>query len=199
MSETIHTGGGTTKERVPPGQRVTAGFPVLHHGDIPYYRDMSKWDLRLFGEVEREATLSYAEFMKLPRKQFSNDIHCVTTWSKLDNIWEGVAVSTVMEQVRLKPEAQFVLLHAEHGWTTNLPLEDFFRETSFFAIKHNGEILSPEHGYPVRMVVPHLYFWKSAKWLRGVEFLTRDRAGFWERNGYHMYGDPWKEQRYDFD
>jgi DMSO/TMAO reductase YedYZ molybdopterin-dependent catalytic subunit len=187
------------KDRVPPGQRVTAGFPVLHHGEVPFYRDMSKWNLRLFGLVEHEAELSYSEFMKLPMQEFRNDIHCVTTWSKLDNTWEGVAVSTIMERVKLKPEARYVMLHAEHGWTTNLPLEDFLQETSFLGIRHNGELLTPEHGYPVRMVVPHLYFWKSAKWLRGIEFMAADKPGFWERNGYHMYGDPFKEQRYDFD
>jgi DMSO/TMAO reductase YedYZ molybdopterin-dependent catalytic subunit len=188
-----------TKKRVPPGQKLTEGFPVLHYGEVPYYRDMSKWDFSIFGLVEQELTISYKDFMKLPRQQFNNDIHCVTTWSKLDNVWEGVAVSTIMEKVKLLPEAKYVLLHAEEGWSTNLPLEDFLAETSFFGLKHNGELLSPEHGYPMRMVVPHLYFWKSAKWLRGVEFLTKDKAGFWERNGYHMYGDPWKEQRYDWD
>ncbi|WP_438444573.1 sulfite oxidase-like oxidoreductase [Gorillibacterium sp. sgz5001074] len=187
------------KDRVPPGQRLTEGFPVLHYGEVPYYRDMSKWDFRVFGLVEEELTISYKDFMVLPRQAFKNDIHCVTTWSKLDNVWEGVAVSTVMEKVRRKPEARYVMLHAEGGWTTNLPLEDFLAETSFFGIKHNGELLTPEHGYPVRMVVPHLYFWKSAKWLRGVELMAHDKPGFWERNGYHMYGDPWREERYDFD
>ncbi|MBB6633659.1 sulfite oxidase-like oxidoreductase [Cohnella thailandensis] len=188
-----------TESRVPPGQRLTTGFPVLHHGEVPYYRDMRLWDLKLLGLVEENVTISYAEFMKLPRRTFVNDIHCVTTWSKLDNEWEGVAVATIMEKVKLKPEAKYVMLHAERGWTTNLPLEDFLRDTSFFALKHNGELLTPEHGYPVRMVVPHLYFWKSAKWLRAVEFRATDRPGFWERNGYHMYGDPWLEQRYDFE
>jgi DMSO/TMAO reductase YedYZ molybdopterin-dependent catalytic subunit len=193
---------GTAKsveDRVPPGQRLTEGFPVLHHGEVPYYRDISKWDLKIFGLVEQELIISYDEFMKLPRREFSNDIHCVTTWSKLDNVWEGIAVSTIMEQVKLKSEAKYVMLHAEHGWTTNLPLEDFLRETSFLGIKHNGEMLTPEHGYPVRMVVPHLYFWKSAKWLRCIEFMAKDKPGFWERNGYHMYGNPFLEQRYDFD
>jgi Sulfite oxidase and related enzymes len=188
-----------TESRVPPGQRLTTGFPVLHHGEVPYYRDMRLWDLKLLGLVEENVTISYAEFMKLPRRKFVNDIHCVTAWSKLDNEWEGVAVATIMEKVKLKPEAKYVMLHAERGWTTNLPLEDFLRDTSFFALKHNGELLTPEHGYPVRMVVPHLYFWKSAKWLRAVEFRATDRPGFWERNGYHMYGDPWLEQRYDFE
>lgn len=186
-------------DRVPPGQTVTLGWPVLHYGDVPYYNDMSRWDLRVFGLVEEDVTLSYKEFMALPRTEFSNDIHCVTTWSKLDNVWEGIPVSAVMDKVKLKPEAKFVLLHAEKGWATNVPIEDFLAETSFFGLKHNGEILTPEHGYPVRMVIPHLYFWKSAKWLRGIEFLAKDKPGFWEKNGYHMYGDPWREQRYDFD
>ncbi|EXX87755.1 oxidoreductase [Paenibacillus darwinianus] len=186
-------------DRVPPGQRVTDGFPVLHYGDVVYYRDMSKWDLRIFGLVEEEARISYSEFMELPVQAFANDIHCVTTWSKLDNVWEGVPVSAIMDKVKLKSEAKYVMLHAEQGWTTNLPLEDFLRETSFLGIRHNGELLTPEHGYPVRMVVPHLYFWKSAKWLRGIEFMAADKPGFWERNGYHMYGDPFREQRYDFD
>ncbi|CAN7312642.1 sulfite oxidase-like oxidoreductase [Paenibacillus sp. LjRoot56] len=186
-------------DRVPPGQTLTQGWPVLHYGSVPYYNDMSKWDLRLFGLVEEEFTISYKDFMALPRKEFANDIHCVTTWSKLDNIWEGVAVSELMSKVKLKPEATHVMLHAEHGWTTNLPLEDFLLETSFLGIRHNGVLLTPDHGAPVRMVVPHLYFWKSAKWLRGIEFMAKDKPGFWERNGYHMYGDPWKEERYDFD
>ncbi|PZD94597.1 sulfite oxidase-like oxidoreductase [Paenibacillus sambharensis] len=189
----------TFTDRVPPGQTVTEGFPVLHYGSVPIYRDMDKWDLRLFGLVEEEISIGYHDFMKLPQQEFRNDIHCVTTWSKLDNVWEGVAVRTIMDKVKLKPEASYVMLHAEEGWTTNLPLEDFLRETSLLAVKHNGELLTPEHGYPVRMVVPHLYFWKSAKWLRGIEFLASDKPGFWERNGYHMYGDPWEEQRYDFD
>jgi DMSO/TMAO reductase YedYZ molybdopterin-dependent catalytic subunit len=187
------------ENRVPAGQHVTAGFPVLHHGGVAHYQDMSKWNLRLFGLVEEEAEYSFEELTGLPRQEFRNDIHCVTTWSKLDNVWEGIPVQTVVDRVRIKPEAKYVMLHAEQGWTTNLPLTDFLRETSFFGLKHNGETLTPEHGYPVRMVVPHLYFWKSAKWLRGVEFRDTDRPGFWERNGYHMYGDPWKEQRYDFD
>jgi DMSO/TMAO reductase YedYZ molybdopterin-dependent catalytic subunit len=185
--------------RVPPGQRVTEGFPVLHHGDVPRYGDMGLWNLRLFGLVEEEAAFSYEQFMEIPRTEYRNDIHCVTTWSKLDNVWEGVPVTSVLQRVNLKPEANYVMLHAEQGWTTNLPLADFMRDTSFFGVKHNGELLTPEHGYPVRMVVPHLYFWKSAKWLRGVEFRATDKPGFWERNGYHMYGNPWEEQRYDFD
>ncbi len=186
--------------RVPPGQTVTTGFPVLHYGTAVQYRDVRKmWNLRIFGLVEEEVAFTFDEFMALPQREFNNDIHCVTTWSKLDNVWEGVAVSEVMARVRLKTEASYVMLHAEHGWTTNLPLDDFLRDTSFFGLKHNGADLTPDHGYPVRMVVPHLYFWKSAKWLRGIEFLDKNKPGFWERNGYHMYGDPFKSQRYDFD
>ncbi|MCZ8523815.1 MULTISPECIES: sulfite oxidase-like oxidoreductase [Paenibacillus] len=186
-------------DRVPPGQTVTEGFPVLHYGSVPYYNDMGKWDLRIFGLVEEEVKFGYQEFLALPQREFRNDIHCVTTWSKLDNVWEGVPVTALVDRIRLKPEARYVMLHAEEGWTTNLPLEDFVRETSFLGLRHNGERLSPEHGYPVRAVVPHLYFWKSAKWLRGIEFMEKDKPGFWEVNGYHMYGDPWQEQRYDFD
>ncbi|MCC3374945.1 sulfite oxidase-like oxidoreductase [Cohnella sp. REN36] len=187
------------RDRVPPGQRVTTGFPVLHHGDVPRYGDLGRWTLKIFGLVEEDVEFTYEAFMQLPRREFANDIHCVTTWSKLDNVWEGVAVSDVMERVKLKPEAKYVMLHAEQGWTTNLPLADFLKETSFFALKHGGQPLAPEHGFPVRMVVPHLYFWKSAKWLRAIEFRATDKPGFWERNGYHMYGDPFREQRYDFD
>lgn len=187
-------------DRVPPGQTVTDGFPVLHYGHVARYNDVrTEWGLRVFGLVEEELRWTFDEFMALPTRQFGNDIHCVTTWSKLDNVWEGIPVSAIMDQVRLKPEVRYVMLHAEHGWTTNLPLEDFLRETTFFGLKHNGSELTPEHGYPVRMVVPHLYFWKSAKWLRGIEFMANDKPGFWERNGYHMYGDPFREQRYDFD
>ncbi|MFC4103282.1 sulfite oxidase-like oxidoreductase [Paenibacillus xanthanilyticus] len=182
--------------RIPPGQILTTNFPVLHHGDVPYYNNMALWNLKLFGLVEEEVTIGYGEFMKLPMREFTNDIHCVTTWSRLDNVWGGVAVSTILEKVRLKPEAKYVMLHAEQGWSTNLPLEDFMRETSLLAVRHGGELLTPKHGYPVRMVVPHLYFWKSAKWLRGIEFMAEDKPGFWEQHGYHMYGNPFKEERF---
>ena len=195
----MKTNPNPSDNRVPPGQVVTEKFPVLHYGPVPHYRDMIEWDLRLFGLVEEEVRLTYDEFMALPRREVHNDIHCVTGWSKLGNVWEGVPVSVLMGRVKLKPEAKFVMLHAEYGYTTNLPLGDFMRDTSILAVKHNGEPLTPEHGYPVRMVVPHLYFWKSAKWLRGIEFMAEDRPGFWERNGYHMYGDPWKSQRYSSD
>ncbi|MBO8171747.1 MAG: sulfite oxidase-like oxidoreductase [Bacillaceae bacterium] len=186
------------RDRVPPNQRVTTGFPVLHYGDVPKV-DLENWDLRVFGLVEEEKRWTWEEFLQLPQTTVHNDIHCVTGWSKLDNTWEGVLVRDLLKDVKIKPEARYVMLHAEEGWTTNLPLEDFMRETSLLARKHNGEELTPDHGWPLRAVVPHLYFWKSAKWVRGIEFMKEDREGFWERNGYHRYGDPWKEQRFAWD
>lgn len=187
-------------ERKPPNQHVTTGWPVLHNGNIPYYEDLnSQWDLKVFGLVERPKIFSYAEFMNFPQTSSGNDIHCVTGWSKFDNEWQGVPVKDVLNEAGIKPEAKYVMLHAEEGWSTNLPLEDFMRETSLLAHTHNGNQLTPDHGYPVRAVVPHLYFWKSAKWLRGIELLETNKPGFWERNGYHMYGDPWHEQRFSWD
>lgn len=185
--------------RVPPNQKVTTGFPVLHYGDVPEYQDLNDWTFRIFGCVENEVTLSYEQLMQLPSIQVTNDIHCVTGWSKLDNLWEGIPVEEMIKIAGVKPEAKYVLLHAEHGWTANMPLEDFMKTGNLFAFKHNGEPLTPDHGYPLRFVIPHLYFWKSAKWVRGIEFLEKDKAGFWEKNGYHMYGNPWKSQRFSWD
>ncbi|MBU8905368.1 sulfite oxidase-like oxidoreductase [Desertibacillus haloalkaliphilus] len=185
--------------RVPPNQRVTDGWPVLHYGNVPYYEDLSKWDLQIFGQVENPKRFTYDELMSLPQSNSKNDIHCVTGWSKLDNEWEGIAVKDVVKDVGIKDTAKFVLLHAEEGWTTNLPIEDFLRDSSLLAHTHNGKTLTPEHGFPIRVVVPHLYFWKSAKWLRAIEFRENDVPGFWEMNGYHMYGDPFKEQRFSWD
>ncbi len=182
-------------ERVPPGQYQTDKWPVLHYGTVPVF-DKAKWNFRIFGLVEKPAEWSFEEFFSLPRVQVKADFHCVTTWSKLDNLWEGVSVQELLKHVSLKPEAKFVLAHCEHGFTTNLPLSDFLEGDVLFAMKHNGEDLTAEHGYPLRLMVPRLYAWKSAKWLRGIEFLARDRAGFWEQNGYHMRGDPWTEERH---
>lgn len=188
-----------TKDRVPPNQKVTTGFPVLHYGEIPVYDDLSNWSFCLFGAVEEEQTLSYDQFIALPAANVTNDIHCVTGWSKLDNEWEGIPVEEIVKLAKVKPEARYVVLHAEHGWTANMPLADFLTPGNLFATKHNGEPLTPDHGYPLRFVIPHLYFWKSAKWVRGVEFVEKDKPGFWEKNGYHMYGDPFKEQRFAWD
>lgn len=185
--------------RVPSNQNVTSSFPVLHHGTVPQYKDLSTWTLRLFGQVEHEEILTYSDLLAMPVKKFSNDIHCVTGWSKLDNLWEGVSTQEIIRCAAPKPDAKFVILHAEEGWTTNLPFEDFIRDTSMLAYAHNDQPLTPEHGYPLRAVFPHLYFWKSAKWVRGIEFSQEDKPGFWEKNGYHNYGDPWKEQRFTWD
>jgi len=186
-------------ERVPPNQNVTTSFPVLHYGNVPCYKNLDEWTFKIFGLVEQEMILSYDELMKLPQKTLGNDIHCVTGWSKLDNVWEGIPTQELVNLARPKESAKFVILHAEEGWTTNLPIEDFLKEMSMLAHSHNGAPLTPEHGYPLRAVIPHLYFWKSAKWLRGIEFTSEDRPGFWEKNGYHMYGDPWREQRLSWD
>lgn len=181
--------------RVPPGQRVTEKFPVLQHGGVPGI-DASKWTFRAWGLVEKERKLSYEEFLALPRVTVLSDVHCVTGWSRLDNTWEGVSTQVIKELVKILPEAKFVTVHGAGGFTTNLTLSDFFEPDALFAVKHDGESLTPEHGYPLRLVVPRLYFWKSAKWVEGVEFMARDKKGFWESRGYHNHGDPWKEERY---
>lgn len=182
-------------ERIPPGQSQTKQWPVLHAGMVPQV-DLKNWSFRLFGLVEEEWSCNYEEFLALPKVKIKSDFHCVTTWSKLDNLWEGVSTQELFSKVKIKPEAKYVLVHAEHRWTTNMPLEDFLEKDCLFAYKHDGKDLSLDHGYPLRLVVPRLYAWKSAKWVRGVEFLSKDKAGFWEQGGYHMKGDPWKEERY---
>ncbi|MEM2144553.1 MAG: sulfite oxidase-like oxidoreductase [Candidatus Jordarchaeaceae archaeon] len=184
------------RSRVPPGQRATEKWPVLQYGGVPNI-DVSKWTFRIWGLVKEERELSFEEFMALPRIKVFSDVHCVTGWSKLDNLWEGVSTSTIRELVDILPEAKFVMVHSVGGFTSNLSLEDFFQPDVLFAVKHNNEVLTPQHGYPVRLVVPRLYFWKSAKWVTGVEFMEKDRRGFWESRGYHNHGDPWKEERYD--
>jgi DMSO/TMAO reductase YedYZ molybdopterin-dependent catalytic subunit len=183
------------QQRVPPGQELTERWPALHHGSVPGI-DSSRWTFTISGLVEKERKLSYKEFTSLPMVKVHSDIHCVTGWSKLDNLWEGVSAGAIRELVNILPEAGFVIVRSEGGFTTNLPLDDFFQPDVLFAFKHNDEPLAPEHGYPVRLVVPRLYFWKSAKWVTGVEFTAEDRPGFWESHGYHNHGDPWKEERY---
>lgn len=181
--------------RVPPGQTVTEKWPVLHYGSVPRV-DLTRWRFRIDGLVEAPVELTWDQFKALPQAERRNDIHCVTAWSKLDNVWQGVPVREVLKLVRPKPGAEWVMVHAENSYTTNLALADLDRDENLFAHTHNGEPLTPEHGAPLRLVVPHLYFWKSAKWVRGLEFMDRDRAGFWESYGYHMRGDPWQEERY---
>ena len=185
------------KNRIPPGQRITERWPVLHEGAVPYI-DVATWTFTISGLVEKERTLDFTEFAALPQVKVFSDIHCVTGWSKLDNSWEGVSTQAIKDVVDILPEARYVMVHAERGFTTNLPLQDFFAEDVLFAVKHDGEPLTPEHGYPVRLVVPRLYFWKSAKWVTGVEFMEKDKPGFWESYGYHNHGDPWKEERYSY-
>jgi len=193
--EVIRGSDAGRKDRIPPGQRVTQKLPVLQFGDIPEI-NISEWAFRVTGLVEEEVELSYEEFMSLPRVRVISDVHCVTGWSKLDNEWEGVSTDVVKDLATPLPEARYVMVYSADGYTTNLSLSDFFQPDVLFAVKLDGEILSIEHGFPVRLVVPRLYFWKSAKWVVGVEFMMENRLGYWEARGYHMRGDPWKEERY---
>jgi len=186
---------GIDPARLPPGQYFTERFPVLHVGDVPTY-DMATWGLRIFGLVDRELVLTWDELRALPATEVTTDIHCVTKWSKFDTVWKGVRVRDLFDRVGVKPEATHVVGHAEYGYTANLPLADVLHDDDLVAYQFDGEPLAPEHGYPVRLFVPRLYFWKSVKWLRGLELVDGDRPGFWERNGYHNDGDPWREQRY---
>ncbi len=186
----------TLKEnRLPPGQRLTEKWPVLHYGGVPKI-DVEKWTFKITGLVEKERTLNYDEFTALPRVEVFSDIHCVTSWSRLNNTWEGVSTSVIKDLVGIKGEARYVMVEGAGGFTTNLSLEDFFQEDVLFALKWDGKPLTPEHGGPVRLVVPRLYFWKSAKWATGIRFMARNEPGFWERAGYNMHGDPWREERY---
>ncbi|HMD02773.1 MAG TPA: sulfite oxidase-like oxidoreductase [Candidatus Baltobacteraceae bacterium] len=180
---------------VPPGQTVTAGFPVLHVGDVPVF-DPATWRLRFFGLVENPFELSWDELRAEPAVEWRGDIHCVTRWSKLATIWRGVPFKRLVERAKPKPEARYVLQHADNDYSTNLPLEAMLGDDCLVAYEFDGTPLEPIHGGPVRMLVPKLYFWKSAKWVKGIEFLEEDRKGFWEVRGYHNGADPWKEERY---
>ena len=183
-------------DRVPPGQVLTEKFPVLHFGRVPSYGDLSGWDFRVWGEVAEPFSPEWAEFRNLPVAEQTLDIHCVTRWSKLDTRWEGVAFSHIAEVAQPSKAARFVIFHAEGGFTSNVPMATAMRPECMLAWSYDGQPLEPDHGYPLRAIVPGTYFWKSAKWLRGVEFSAEDQLGFWERNGYHNDADPWKEQRY---
>ncbi len=182
-------------DRLPPGQIVTQKWPVLHYGIVPTV-DLAAWRFEVTGTVERPLSLRWEELLELPRRETVCDMHCVTRWSRYDNTFEGVPVQTVLERAGVRPEAAYALVHAEQGFTTNLPLGDLDRPANLLALAYNGEPLTPEHGGPVRLLVPHLYLWKSAKWVTGLELLEQDSPGFWEQNGYHMRGDPWREERY---
>ena len=192
--------------RLPPGQSLTQKFPVLHYGPVPSFNPAT-WDFRVWGEVEEEKRWTWDEFNQLPRTRLVMDIHCVTKWSKFDAAWEGVSVRTLVEQgmIKLKPSARYVLQHAEYGFTVNLPLSVVLADNFLLATHYDGQPLAPDHGYPLRGVVGYIqgrddlttpYFWKGAKWLRGMEFLAEDRPGFWEQAGYHNEADVWKEERF---
>jgi DMSO/TMAO reductase YedYZ molybdopterin-dependent catalytic subunit len=173
-------------------------FPVLHAGAVPYANPPSGWDFRVHGRVENPVCWDFGEFRALPRSRVTCDIHCVTAWSKLDTEWEGVAMSWLLDQVVPLPSATHVVAHADPDYTTNIPIADLWRDGVLLAYRFGGRELEPEHGRPLRLLVPHLYFWKSAKWLRALEFVDADRPGFWERYGYSNTADPWKEERYAF-
>lgn len=180
--------------RLPPGQSLTQKFPVLHYGPTPGF-DEATWDLRVFGEVETPMRWNWQEFQALPTVQQTVDIHCVTRWSKFDTVWEGVRFSEFIKLFGVKPTAKYVIAHCEYGYTTNMPLEDMLDDDVMLTYKFDGKYLDAEHGFPLRTLVPKRYFWKSAKWLRGLEFSPHDKPGFWEQAGYHNDGDPWKEER----
>ena len=194
------------ENRLPPGQSLTLKFPVLHYGPVPPFNPAT-WDFHVWGEVEEEARWNWDEFTRLPRTRLTIDLHCVTRWSKADTIWEGVSVRTLVEQALIKPgpAAQFVMQHAEYGFTVNLPLAVVLQDNFLLATHFNGQPIEPDHGFPLRGVVGAIpgrddlqtpYLWKGAKWLRGLEFMSRDRLGFWEQAGYHNDADIWKEQRF---
>ncbi|MDD4923386.1 MAG: sulfite oxidase-like oxidoreductase [Dehalococcoidales bacterium] len=183
------------QQRIPPGQRETDRFPVLHHGAVPK-TDTSGWQFTFTGLVQKSFVLDYKSFMALPMVKVFSDIHCVTGWSQLNMLWEGVSSREIIALSGILPEAKYVIINAENGFTTNLTLTDFMQPDVLFAVKYNEVPLSIDHGAPVRLVVPRLYFWKSAKWVTGVEFTDGDRPGFWETRGYHNHGDPWTEERY---
>ena len=192
--------GGTPSERqrIPPGQYQTMDFPVLSAGPTPH-TPLEEWSFTLTGLVEQQVTWGWQQLIALPSQDFVVDISCVTKWTHLDMRWHGVSLDTLMEHVQLKPEAAFAIAYSDGGYTTNLPIADILNGQAFIAWEYDGAPLSPPHGGPARMVVPHLYFWKSAKWIRGIQFVERDRPGFWEGFGYNNHGDPWKEQRYQGD
>jgi DMSO/TMAO reductase YedYZ molybdopterin-dependent catalytic subunit len=183
------------RSRVPPGQVLTQKWPVLHYGGVPRV-DLTRWEFQVIGLVQSPLRLTWDEFKQLPRTTVHCDIHCVTRWSRLDNTFEGVAFREIYDRCQPLANASHVMVHAEQGFTANVPLADLLQPNVLLADTHDGQPLAPEHGWPLRLVVPHLYFWKSAKWVRGFEFLAEDRPGFWEQYGYHMRGDPWKEERY---
>jgi len=197
MAEKKVRAAGYDPARLPPGQYLTEKWPVLHAGGVPRV-DLATWTFRIFGEVEEEVTLDWEQFNALPRTSNVQDIHCVTRWSRFDTAFEGVHWRELAKLARPRPAAHFVIAHAEHDFTSNVPLSFLEDEKALLATHADGEPLAPEHGGPMRLVIPGKYFWKSAKWLRGLELSAVDRLGFWERYGYHNEADPWQEERYSF-
>jgi DMSO/TMAO reductase YedYZ molybdopterin-dependent catalytic subunit len=188
---------GYDPARLPPGQYLTQKWPVLHAGSVPK-TDLATWDFKVWGEVEEPLTLTWDEFDALPKSENTQDIHCVTRWSRFDTSFGGVHWRELAKLVRPKPGARFVVAHAEQGFTSNVPLSFLEDEDALLATEADGEPLTPDHGWPLRLVIPGKYFWKSAKWLRGIELGAEDEPGFWERYGYHNDADPWQEERYSF-
>jgi DMSO/TMAO reductase YedYZ molybdopterin-dependent catalytic subunit len=188
---------GVDESRIPPGQYYTDKWPVLHAGSVPPV-DLRTWDFRAFGLVRNPVRLSFDELLALGSREQTSDIHCVTRWTKLDMPWKGVPMKAVLEQAQPLESARFVIAHAEQGFTANLPIEAVMADDAMLAYEADGQPLTPEHGYPLRLLVPSRYFWKSAKWLRGLELSSIDKPGFWERYGYNNDADPWKEERYGF-
>jgi DMSO/TMAO reductase YedYZ molybdopterin-dependent catalytic subunit len=200
MDDVILSSDTRRPHRLPPNQVRTHKWPVLHEGEVPPF-EPDRWDLTVFPVpfVDQIRRFTWPDFAALPRVKVFADMHCVTRWSRLDNLWEGVPTRELLRHVTVSPSAKFVMVHCEYGFTTNLPVEDFFADDALFALRHDGKDLDPDHGYPVRLVIPRLYAWKSAKWVRGIEFLEADRPGYWEQSehgAYHMRGDPWKEERH---
>jgi DMSO/TMAO reductase YedYZ molybdopterin-dependent catalytic subunit len=191
------TGPDDQGKRLPPGQTLVTHFPVLSYGPTPRFNP-AKWDLRVIGLVERQLRFTWDDFRQLPVSKQVSDFHCVTTWSRYDNTWEGVKVLELMSLVKLKPSARYVFVHCDGGYTTNMPVDEFLEDDVMLAYRHDGKDLEPDHGWPLRLVVPKLYGWKSAKWVRAIEFCANERRGFWEVRGYHNHGDPWSEERYSF-
>jgi DMSO/TMAO reductase YedYZ molybdopterin-dependent catalytic subunit len=184
---------GASSSRVPPGQHLVDDFPVLSAGPTPHVA-MSEWTFSIVGEVDEPKVWTWDEFRKLPSETFTVDIHCVTKWSKLDTSWTGVSLETILKHV--ESAADYAVAYSDGSYTTNLPIDDLRGRQAWIAFEYDGQPLDPEHGGPARLLVPHLYLWKSAKWVRGISLQNEDEPGFWESNGYHLRGDPWREQRY---
>ncbi|HLO12266.1 MAG TPA: sulfite oxidase-like oxidoreductase [Pseudoneobacillus sp.] len=182
-------------DRLPPGQVLTERFPILHEGEIPTY-DMKTWKLRVFGNVDKEINVSYEDILNMPQTTVVCDIHCVTRWSRFDNSFTGVKFSDFLKAIGVEPKSNYVMVHADQNYTANLALSDLTRDDVILAHSFEGKPLSDRHGWPLRLIVPHLYFWKSVKWIQGFEFIAENTPGFWEQNGFHINGDPFKEERF---